>query len=294
MIEVERATEMGFCFGVKRALEMVEQAAREGPLQSLGAIVHNRQVVERLASLGVGTIHSLDELAGVRVAIASHGVGPETLAEMERRQLQVIDATCPYVRKAQAAAQRLVREGFAVVIFGEREHPEVRGVLGWARGLGIATTDPVIASKFAELYRGVGILSQTTQSPAAYRHFVAQVKQLCQGRPTEAPLLSMDTICDSTRGRQAAALELAGRVGLVVVVGGCDSANTRRLTETCAAAGAITYQVETAAELEPSWLDGQRRVGVTAGASTPDEVINEVIARLEDMALRQAQDMASN
>ena len=283
MVKVERATEMGFCFGVKRALEIVGQAAQEGSLQSLGAIVHNRQVVKRLESQGVGTIRSLDELSGRRVAISSHGVGPETVAEMERRHLQVIDATCPYVRKAQATAQRLVREGFSVIIFGERDHPEVRGVLGWAQGRGIATTDPVIASKFAELYRGVGILSQTTQSPPRYLYFVEQMRELCRGRPAEAPLLSIDTICDSTRRRQAAALELAARVDMVVVVGGRDSANTRRLAETCAAAGATTYHVETAAELEPSWLHGRRRMGVTAGASTPDEVINEVIARLEGM-----------
>lgn len=278
-MEIERASEMGFCFGVRRAIELVEKAAGErGPLQTLGALVHNRQVVDRLALRGVSVAASLDELQGNIVAIASHGVGPEGMEQVRIRGFEVIDATCPFVRKAQVVAKRLGKAGFWVLVFGDAAHPEVRGVLGWAGENASASLEVPHLDK---LPRRLGILCQTTQNQERFAEFVAGVISHKSAKFTE--LRIFNTICDATSKHQVAALALAGRVDLMLVVGGQDSANTKRLARICADTGVPTYHIEAAAEVDPRWLRGHYRVGVTAGASTPDEVIDEVVRALEEV-----------
>lgn len=278
-MEIERASEMGFCFGVRRAIELVEKAAGErGPLQTLGALVHNRQVVDRLALCGVSVAASLDELQGNIVAIASHGVGPEGMEQVRIRGFEVIDATCPFVRKAQVVAKRLGKAGFWVLVFGDAAHPEVRGVLGWAGENASASLE---VPRLDKLPRRLGILCQTTQNQERFAEFVAGVISHKSAKFTE--LRIFNTICDATSKHQVAALALAGRVDLMLVVGGQDSANTKRLARICADTGVPTYHIEAAAEVDPRWLRGHYRVGVTAGASTPDEVIDEVVRALEEV-----------
>ncbi|MGB3128465.1 MAG: 4-hydroxy-3-methylbut-2-enyl diphosphate reductase [Dehalococcoidia bacterium] len=278
-MEIERASEMGFCFGVRRAIELVEKAAGErGPLQTLGALVHNRQVVDRLELCGVSVAASLDELQGNIVAIASHGVGPEGMEQVRIRGFEVIDATCPFVRKAQVVAKRLGKAGFWVLVFGDAAHPEVRGVLGWAGENASASLE---VPRLDKLPRRLGILCQTTQNQERFAEFVAGVISHKSAKFTE--LRIFNTICDATSKHQVAALALAGRVGLMLVVGGQDSANTKRLARICADTGVPTYHIEAAAEVDPRWLRGHYRVGVTAGASTPDEVIDEVVRALEEV-----------
>ncbi len=278
-MKVEKAKEMGFCFGVRRAIDIVERAARQdGPLDSLGAIVHNRRVVERLAACGVRVVESLDEVKGGVVAITSHGVGPEVFQEIRSRRLGVVDATCPFVRRAQAAAQKLAKAGFSVVIFGDADHPEVRGLLGWAGEKGCAMEQ--FAPWWSKLPRRLGILSQTTQSPASFAQFVGELIDTTLVEVDE--LRIVNTICTATRRRYAAARRLASRVDLMLVVGGRDSANTRRLAEICRSSGVETHHIEAAGEIDPSWLGGRRRIGVTAGASTPDQAVDEVVFRLEE------------
>jgi 4-hydroxy-3-methylbut-2-enyl diphosphate reductase len=279
-VEIEKASEMGFCFGVRRAIELVEKAARErGPLQTLGALVHNRQVVERLGKQGVTVAKNLDEIRGSVVAISSHGVGPEVLKRIKVQGLEIIDVTCPFVRKAQTVAQRLGKEGFWVLVFGDPSHPEVQAVLGWAGEKASATTE---IPKFSIKSKRLGILSQTTQNQERFANFVAGI---IAAEPVKfSELRIFNTICDATHRRQVAALELARRVDLMVVIGSQDSANTRRLAEICASTGVISYHIETAAEIKPSWIRGQQRIGVTAGASTPDEVIDEVVLKLKRAA----------
>lgn len=274
---------MGFCYGVRRAIDILSRAVHQhGPLQGLGAIVHNKQVSQRLAREGITVVESLDDLKGKGVAITTHGVAPEIIVEIEARGLQMVDTTCPFVRQAQRAAKALAEAGFSVIVFGDAGHPEVRGVLGWAGGKGIATTDCETLTSVASP-RKLGVLSQTTQSPADFARFVKQLVDLTL--PTTSELRIVNTICDATRKRQAAALELARGVELMLVVGGRNSANTRHLAEICANAGVETHHIETAAELNPSWFVGRHRIGVTAGASTPDEAIDEVIARLQQSCL---------
>jgi len=278
-MEIERASEMGFCFGVRRAIELVEKAAGErGPLQTLGALVHNRQVVDRLELCGVSVAASLDELQGNIVAIASHGVGPEGMEQVRIRGFEVIDATCPFVRKAQVVAKRLGKAGFWVLVFGDAAHPEVRGVLGWAGENASASLE---VPRLDKLPRRLGILCQTTQNQERFAEFVAGVISHKSAKFTE--LRIFNTICDATSKHQVAALALAGRVDLMFVVGGQDSANTKRLARICADTGVTTYHIEAAAEVDPRWLRGHYRVGVTAGASTPDEVIDEVVQALEEV-----------
>ncbi|MCK4963603.1 MAG: 4-hydroxy-3-methylbut-2-enyl diphosphate reductase [Dehalococcoidia bacterium] len=275
-MEIEKALEMGFCFGVRRAIDLVERAAGEkGPLQTLGALVHNRQVVDRLASCGVSMAASLDEVHGNIVAIASHGVGPEIMEQVQARGLEVVDATCPFVRKAQVVARKMGEAGFGVLVFGDADHPEVRGVLGYAGGKASATLE---IPDLDTLPSRLGILCQTTQNP---QHFAEFLTRFISSKVTRfSELRICNTICDATSGHQAAALELAARVDLMFVVGSQDSANTRRLARICAYTGVVTFHIETASDIDAEWLRGHNRVGITAGASTPDEVIDEVVALL--------------
>lgn len=282
-MKVKTASVMGFCYGVRRAISLLENAAGEsgvGCTQTLGEVVHNRQVVSRLAAKGISPIENMAELTCPTIGITSHGVGPGVLAELQARSSRIVDATCPWVRRAQRAAHKLAEAGFSVVVLGDADHPEVKGVLEWAGDAGRVTQGDV-DHLYAEFPRRLGVLSQTTQSPRAFAGFVKKVTD--KFLPGGVELRVVNTICEATQKRQEAALDLARDVDIMIVVGGKGSANTRRLAEICSAQGAPTYQVETAAELEPDWFQGKRCAGVTAGASTPDEVIQEVIHKLAKM-----------
>ena len=278
-MRIEKAAEIGFCTGVRRAIDMIEKAAGEmGPLQTLGPIVHNQQVVDKLASCGVTVADSLDQLKRDILCISSHGVGPQVIDEAESRGIKIIDTTCPFVRRAQGAAKKLANAGFSVVVFGDENHREVQGVLGYAGEKGLAT---VKVPPFSKLSPRVGILSQTTQSFPAFHSFVSSFIQKHLERIAE--LRVVNTICDATRKHQEAALELAKRSDVMLVVGSRGSANTKRLAELCSVV-VDTHHIETAREIDPSWFTGKDgHIGITAGASTPDEVIDEVVSRLDGM-----------
>lgn len=277
-MKIRKASEMGFCFGVKRAIDMVQKVAQErGSLQTIGPLVHNKQVVSRLEEQGIKVATSVDEIGGNAVAIASHGVGPEVKALIEGRGVETFDATCPFVRRAQVIAQRLAQDGFEILIYGDANHPEVQGILAWANGKAQVCTEVP-----RQLPARLGILAQTTQSQGSFKKFLVDV--ISRDLVKASELRIYNTLCDATRKQQAAALELAREVDLMVVIGGKHSANTRRLAETCAATGVATYHIETAAELDPAWLADRHRIGVSAGASTPREVIDEVVSKLEELA----------
>jgi 4-hydroxy-3-methylbut-2-enyl diphosphate reductase len=281
-LKIEKAGGIGFCFGVRRAIDMLERVAQEsGGVETLGAVVHNQQVLSRMAELGVRVVGSAAEIKGDTVAISSHGVGPQVLADIKQRHISIVDTTCPFVKRAQVAARRLSEAGFYTVIYGDMNHPEVKGILAWAGGKGIATLDAAAVSRLDGPHRRLGILSQTTQIPAHFTRFVKQVIDITLVK--DAELRIIDTICHDIRQRQAEALSLAGSVDLFLVIGGHNSANTRHLVELCSAATS-TYLVETAQEIEPAWLGGRHRIGITAGASTDEQTIKEVLARLEELA----------
>jgi len=281
-MKVEKADKIGFCFGVRRAIDILEKVARErGGVETLGAVVHNEQVLQKLARLGVRVAKDVASIRGDTVVTSSHGISPQLEEEIRARHIDIISTTCPFVLRAQVAARRLAESGFLVVIYGDANHPEVKGILGWTKGQGIASLDEGFVSAFERIPRRLGILSQTTQVPA---HFTAFVKKLVDTAfIRDSELRVIDTICHDIRERQASALELAERADLMLVVGGHHSANTNRLAELCAAV-TETHLIETAQEIQPSWLEGKRHIGITAGASTDEETVDEVLQKLEGIA----------
>ncbi len=277
-MKVEKADKIGFCFGVRRAVEVLEKVAQEqGGVETLGAVVHNKQVMQRLATIGVKVARDMDDIQGGTVATSSHGISPQVEKELRSRHIDIISTTCPFVHRAQVAARRLAEAGFFVVIYGDADHPEVRGILGWTRGQGIATMDEKFLETFDQVPRRLGILSQTTQIPAHFNEFVKKLIDVALSRDSEIRII--DTICHDIRERQVAALKLAEKVDLMLVVGGRHSANTNRLAELCAEV-TETHVVETAEEIIPSWLRGKNRIGITAGASTDEQTVNEVWRKL--------------
>jgi len=279
-MRIVRAKALGFCFGVRRAIDIVAEAAEErGPIDSLGSIVHNPVVVDGLAARGVRVVGALDDVESGTVAVTAHGRGPELVDDATERGLGLIDATCPIVRKSQKAARALCDDGFKVIIYGEEDHPEVRGVLAWMDGRGTAVLDPEADVEIPR--RRVALLAQTTKSEESFAEFVARFVGRNIGRINE--LRVVNTTCPETDERYHAARELAAECDLLIVVGGRNSANTRKLAQTCAGTGVETHQIERAPEIDAAWLAGKECVGVTAGASTPDESIDEVAVRLEKL-----------
>ena len=280
-MRIEKASKTGFCFGVRRAIDILEKVAHErGGVETLGAVVHNQQVLHRLAEIGVRIAKNVDDIKGDIVATSSHGISPQLEEEIRTRHIDIVSTTCPFVRRAQVAARRLAESEFFVIIYGDVDHPEVKGILGWAKDKGIATLDEKFIATLDRLPRRLGILSQTTQVPA---HFTEFAKNLIDSALTkDSEIRIIDTICHDIRERQAAALELANRADLMLVIGGRSSANTNRLAELCSTA-TETHLVETAEEIQSSWLQGQNNIGITAGASTSEQTVNEVLAKLKAM-----------
>jgi len=276
-MEVILAEHLGFCYGVKRAIEIARQnASTDGTSSTLGPIIHNPQMVERLRNEGVGTVGSLDEMEDGLVIIRSHGVGPKVYEEAESRGLELVDATCPHVKKAQLSAKLLSEEGYTVVIVGEKNHPEVKSIFEWtAHGAHIIETEAE-AEALPRIGK-LGIVSQTTFSGEKFRSIVSCLLE----KSREIKILR--TICTATDLRQEAALELAENVDIMIVVGGKNSANTSRLAQLCATK-CKTYHIETAAELQEDWMKDVNKIGITAGASTPDWIIKEVYKQCQNRA----------
>ncbi len=281
-MQTERASELGLCFGVRRALDLLREASlRYGALQTLGPLAHNRVLLHELESKGIETVDTIEGLTGPVVIVSAHGVAPDTMRRLHERHFTIIDTTCPNVARAQRIAAQMAHDGLTIVIFGDEHHIEVRGLLGWAGVNSLATRDAaaLAAPTASHLRPRLGVISQTTQREDEFADFVTSVRATALAEDREVHVVN--TLCDATRRRQAAAAELACRVDAMVVIGGRNSANTTRLSETCAAI-VETYLVETAEELQPDSLRGKTRIGVTAGASTPDSSIEQVEARLRE------------
>ncbi len=266
----------GFCFGVKRALKLAFEAARkgDGTVVTLGAIIHNPQVVARLEEEGLRVVRNLDQVEGGTLVVRSHGLPRKVLAEAEAKGMTIIDATCPFVKEAQERAAQLEREGHAVVVVGEEDHPEVLSITGSLEGQATVVdgTAQLPELPSAERY---GVVCQTTQPQ---EHLSAVVRDLLS-RAREIKVFN--TICEATFERQESALKMAREVDVMLVVGGRNSANTRRLWELCRDAGCDAYHIETSDELEPGWFEGKEDVGITGGASTPQWVVDDVVAAVE-------------
>ena len=277
-MEIIVAENAGFCFGVKRALELVARAAddRSRAVHTLGALIHNPQEIARLEARGVRQAKTLDEVDEGTIVLSAHGVDPGVERAARERGLTVIDATCPFVKRAHGHIETLSNEGYSVVILGDRGHREVEGLAARVGGEAeiVTSAQEVEGLAVRKLY---GLVVQTTQRPEALREVAGALAERC------GELRVFNTICEATIKRQESARELAERVDVMVVVGGRNSANTKRLEEICTATGTPTYHVETAHEVESAWVDGAERVGVTAGASTPAWIVEDVVERLRGL-----------
>jgi 4-hydroxy-3-methylbut-2-enyl diphosphate reductase len=277
-MKVEVARHAGICYGVERALKLAEEAAAtRRTVHTLGPLIHNPQAVEALRARGVVVANSYADAGEGILVIRTHGVDPAIIGAAASSGLDVVDATCPFVSSAQEAAQQLKADGYTVVIVGEADHPEVEGIVAHAGG------DALVVEEVADIpeklpSRKVGIVVQTTQSLERLNQVVTALL------PRVSELKVLNTICSATGKRQSSAEELARSVDVMVIVGGHNSGNTTRLADICRTVNPRVHHVETADELDAAWFAGASRVGVTAGASTPDEQMAGVVAAIEAMS----------
>jgi (E)-4-hydroxy-3-methyl-but-2-enyl pyrophosphate reductase len=284
-MEVLLADEYGFCFGVERAVEMVEEAVTEGarPIRSVGPLIHNAQEMERLGEKGVSTIDSPAEADSETIAvIRAHGVTPQVQRDLEQRAAQVIDATCPFVTRVQHLAERAAEQGRDVVVAGNPDHPEMIGVVGYAPNNTYVVRDAGEVASLPNL-RSPLVVSQTTIKLKTFLEVAEAVRQKSDAEPQV-----VNTICSATRDRQDAARGLAGEVDAFYVIGGRHSSNSVKLLAVCQEQCDKSFLIETPSEINPGDLQGVGRVGVTAGASTPDWLIKQVVQRLNEIGETQA------
>src|SRR5438477_12541853 len=288
-MEVLLADEYGFCFGVERAVEMVEDALDEGvrPIRSLGPLIHNAQEMERLGELGVSTIDEPTEADADTIAvIRAHGVTPQMQRDLESRAAKVIDATCPFVTRVQHLAERAAKDGRDVVVAGNPDHPEMIGVVGYAPENTYVVRDASEVARLPGLRRPL-VVSQTTLKLQTFQEVAEAVRAKSETEPQV-----INTICSATRDRQDAARALSGQVDAFYVIGGRHSSNSVKLLAVCQEQCARSFLIETADEINPDDLAGINRVGVTAGASTPNWLIEQVVERLREIDNSEAKTIA--
>ncbi|MBN1885644.1 MAG: 4-hydroxy-3-methylbut-2-enyl diphosphate reductase [Candidatus Krumholzibacteriota bacterium] len=279
-LEIIRSEHTGYCFGVKRAMRLIDEGleAGGGEICTIGDVIHNPQAVERLRNRGLVPVRSLDEVGedGVLV-IRAHGVDPALVEEAGRRGIGLIDTTCPFVLRSQNYVRRLHEEGVPVIIIGDARHPEVQGIAGRAGEDAVILDDESAAADVGP-YERAGVVIQTTFA----REKAMAITEALRERVRD--LRVYDTICQATVLRREATKRLAGKVDLMLVVGGRSSSNTKRLYRMCVDLGVPTEFIETADEIDPSWFAGRRIVGLATGTSTPDWIIEEVLDRLSRLS----------
>jgi 4-hydroxy-3-methylbut-2-en-1-yl diphosphate reductase len=317
-MEIKMAKEMGMCFGVRDTLLLIDEAAKTRErIDTLGTLVHNPQLVDKLHAQGIEVVKGLDAAGAQTVAVTAHGAAPDVYKRAEAAGLELIDTTCPLVTRVQQLAKSLMQQGHWVVVYGDEPHPEVQGILGWANSVfdepqpaadepegdkpkskvrswgsrraicakSVEEIDAALAASGtpAAKIRKIALISQTTQNTEWYKKFVRDVidRFLEHGCEVHAH----NTVCLPTAKRQPAAIDLAKEVDVMIVVGGYESANTRHLRD-IAAEFCPAYHIERPEQLEEKWFQNVKTVGVTAGASTPDYVIKEVVDALEEMDAR--------
>lgn len=278
-MEIFVAKSSGFCFGVKRAINTANKCATEnqGGIYTLGPIIHNPQVVKKLESSHIYAKKSVDEISSGTVIIRSHGAKLGEYKAAKEKGLNIVDATCPFVKKAQDLVQLLTDEGYAVILVGEKEHPEVKGLVSYGAA-DIRVVESPEELKDLPRKKKIGIVAQTTVP----REKLEAVVSFCLNKASEIKVFN--TICNATSIRQEESGDLAKKVDLMIIVGGRNSANTRRLAEICRTIQPKTYHIEVADEIDFSWFEGVTKVGITSGASTPDWVVNEVVERISNRA----------
>jgi 4-hydroxy-3-methylbut-2-enyl diphosphate reductase len=265
------------CFGVRDAITLALEHAEAGPLTILGDLVHNPTVLRALEDKGIAIARDLDRVGTPTLMVTAHGTSARTLARTRALGLNVVEATCPLVHVAHRAVAALARDGYHVVIVGQRDHVEVRGLTGDLDRFDVVLDEADVLA--LDAHPRIGVAAQTTQPLEKVRRLVG----LIRSRFPRSDVRFMDTVCKPTKDRQSAAVEMARQADLVIVVGGRSSNNTHELVKTCAQHCARVQHVQTEADLRPEWFEGVEVVGVTAGTSTPDDVIDAVESRIRQL-----------
>jgi (E)-4-hydroxy-3-methyl-but-2-enyl pyrophosphate reductase len=279
-LEIITSPHAGYCFGVKRALRLIEQglACFGPPIYTFGDVIHNPPEVERLRALGVRSVSSVDEVEeGGTLVLRAHGVHPAVIAEAERRGVRILDATCPFVNRSQNFVTQFSERSWPVIIIGDSAHPEVRGLAGHAGGRAMIVGSADEAAALPEMERAGVVIQTTFPRPEAER-----IIEVLSGRIRD--LCVEDTICQATEARREATLDLAHRVDLMLIVGGRNSSNTMRLYQMCVDARVSARFVESPEEIDPAWFGSVRTVGIATGTSTPDWLIEAVVRRLNEIS----------
>lgn len=283
-MEIILASNAGFCFGVRAAINKGEKLIQEGkgPIATLGPLIHNPQEVARLESLGIKSYDDIDSVQEHNVLIRTHGVAPSVYQEIEKHGHNYFDCTCPKVKRVQQLAREHAEAGYQVLVLGDCKHPEVMAIVGWTNDTAIVFISLDELKGLSLEGKKVCLVSQTTEKIERFEKAVEYLESL-----SLEELVVQNTICAATRDRQSDASALAATVDLMVVIGGYNSANTCKLVSICQDVGVTTKHVETAADLQNEWFDGVNKIGLTAGASTPDWIIREVIDKMEELTMEQ-------
>ncbi|PLX68201.1 MAG: 4-hydroxy-3-methylbut-2-enyl diphosphate reductase [Denitrovibrio sp.] len=278
-MEIFIADHAGFCFGVERAVSLVEDTSKQDTgVFTLGPIIHNPQIVSKFAQNGVGVCDTPEEMnKDNTVVIRSHGVTKETYKKLDERQVKVVDATCPFVKKAQTSAKKLGDNNSIVVVYGEKDHPEVKSIVSFIDSEYIIVSD-VEEVNDLPYSKSYSLVAQTTQNSESFDKIAEILKTKCD------ELQINNTICNATSLRQASAIELANKVDTMIVIGGKNSGNTTRLYKICSDICPNVYHIETSEELNKEIFEDSRKVGITAGASTPGYLVEEVIEFLKEVS----------
>lgn len=280
-MEIIKVKNAGFCFGVKRAIDLAMETVKKekNHVYTLGPLIHNPQVCEKLKKEGIIEVKNLNEIKSGVVILRSHGVSPKLYEEISQTGFKIVDAVCPNVKKVQHLAQELKKEGYEVIVVGEKEHPEVRSIIGTVEG------DTVVVGghqevKKLKLNRKIGVIAQTTQTLDNFK----KVVEILLDKAKELKI--NNTICQAVENIQRNSLKVAKQVDLMLVVGGKNSANTTRLFQICQAKTKHVYHIETADEIELGWLKGIKKIGITGGTSTANWIIEQVMERIQEMNLK--------
>ena len=275
-MHIQKAKTQGFCFGVELTYKKaLSETSERDDVYTMGNIVHNPLIVKELDDKGLHNVESLDDIEAGTLFVRAHGLPPKTLEAAEAKGLRVVDATCPMVTRTQRLAKKLSDEGRTVVILGDPNHPEVKGIAGHAPGCIIMNEWPADETEIRRARR-IAVVSQSTLNGDKFRELVGKIAGM------NYELRVFNTICSDTQGRQKSAKELAGEVDTMIVIGGAKSANTRHLAEISQAEGAKAYLIENADDLKREWFTGDERIGIATGASTPGFLADDVIDKLVD------------
>ncbi|MBN2018511.1 MAG: 4-hydroxy-3-methylbut-2-enyl diphosphate reductase [Candidatus Cloacimonetes bacterium] len=276
-MNIETAKHSGFCFGVKRAIQIATETAQSHEKTvTLGPIIHNPQMVEYLQKKGLHSIDDINDIQDETIIIRSHGITADNYKKLKEQDKKIVDATCPFVKKAQEFAQKLIEDGYQLYILGEKNHPEVEALLSYIDDTAVVVSNPDI--EFPKPRKGrVALIAQTTQSEDKFERLASRLLSYCE------ELQIVKTICNATILRQEATRNLSQKVDIMIVIGGKNSANTTRLAEIARAEGCKTYHIETQEELKDEWFEDVETVGITAGASTPNWIIHSVKEKIKEM-----------